>query len=218
MSREPRDPHGPRDEGGAEGTGGRPGRDPGLDHDPGRREATAWLWRIPVLLAAGGGSWGAYRAIRTHFYKRRPDPTPEFAAGPVVPVAPFASFAEPWHEVAFDYEGTPAVALRLPGPIPGSLDVEGVHLAAFSRVCTHQACLVSLNRNDEAIAFAFNYRAEGPQLVCRCHLSVFDPERAGRAVAGPAIFPLARLRLALTEEGGVVATGLERTRSEASGA
>lgn len=179
------------------------------EHDPQRREITAWLWRIPVLLAAGGGSWGAYEAIRTHFFKRRPDPDPVFTEGPRVPVAPLDAFTEPWHEEPFTYRDTPAIALRLPGPIPGGLDVEGMHLAAFSRICTHQRCLVSLNRDAEAIAFAFNYRAEGPQLVCRCHLSVFDPERAGRAVAGPAVLPLARLRLE-QEEASLIATGRER--------
>lgn len=178
-------------------------------HDPLRREATAWLWRIPVLLAAGGGSWGLYEAIRTHFFKRRPDPTPAFLDGPAVPVAPLGAFAETWHEESFDYAGTPAIALRLPGPIPGGLQAGAVHLAAFSRICTHQHCLVSLNRDPEAVAFAFNYRADGPRLVCRCHLSVFDPERAGRAVAGPAILPLARMRLELDGE-RVVASGRER--------
>ena len=87
--------------------------------------------------------------------------------------------------------------MRLPGAIPGGLEVDGLHLAAFSRICTHMGCVVSLNRDAEAIAFAFNYRAPGPQLVCRCHLSVFDPDRAGRAVAGPAIEPLPRVRLEL---------------------
>lgn len=183
------------------------GREP--DHDPRRREVTAWLWRIPVILAAGGGSWGLYEAIRTHFFKRRPDPTPEFLAGPTVPIAPLEAFDEAWHEEPFTYEDVPALALRLPGPIPGGLEVEGVHLAAFSRICTHQHCLVSLNRDPEAVAFAFNYRAEGPQLVCRCHLSVFDPERAGRAVAGPAVLPLARLRLEVRGE-ELVASGRER--------
>lgn len=182
--------------------------EPRPGHDPGRREAIGWLWRLPVLLAAGAGSWGLYEGIRTHFFKRAPDPTPTFEDGPTVTVGPLAAFAEDWDAKEFRYDGEPAIAVRLPGPIPGGLDVERIHLAAFSRVCTHEACEVSLNRDTETIAFAFNYRAEGPQFVCPCHLSVFDPERAGRAVAGPAVLPLPRLRL-VRDGGALLATGRE---------
>ncbi|MDZ7799373.1 MAG: Rieske 2Fe-2S domain-containing protein [Trueperaceae bacterium] len=177
--------------------------------DPQRRRATAWLWRLPVLLALGGGAWGAYEAIRTHFFKRPPRAEPRFRDGPPVRVGPLASFGAAWAATPFRYEGTPALAVRLPAPISGGITPrDDVHLAAFSRVCTHQQCTVSLNRDLEAIAFAFNYRADGPSLVCPCHLSVFDPERAGRAVAGPAVFPLPRVRLAV-DQGTVVATGME---------
>jgi arsenite oxidase small subunit len=176
--------------------------------DEERRRVATWLWRLPVLIAAGAASWGVYEGVRTHFFKRRPDPTPDFVDGPVVPVAPLALFDRDWAEATFQYGGTPALAVRLPGGIAGGLEVDGLHLAAFSRVCTHLGCIVALNRDAEAIAFAFNYRAEGPQLVCRCHLSVFDPERAGRAVAGPAIAPLPRVRLALDGD-ALVATGIE---------
>lgn len=176
--------------------------------DEGRRRVTSWLWRVPVLLAAGAGAVGVYEALRVHFFKDRPDPTPTFVDGPAVPVAPVSAFDAEWVEREFVYQSTPALAVRLPGPIPGGLELDGVHLAAFSRICTHQHCLVTLNRDAEAIAFAFNYRADGPQLVCPCHLSVFDPARAGRAVAGPAVHPLPRLRLRALD-GQLVATGVE---------
>lgn len=178
--------------------------------DPGRREAIAWAWRLPVLLAVGGGGWGLYRAIRTHFLKGIPDADPSFVDGPRVSVAPLTAFASEWDHREFDYDGLPALAVRLPGPIPGSLRAGARHLAAFSRVCTHERCLVTLNRDEEAIAFAFNYRADGPHLVCPCHLSVFDATEAGRAVSGPAVEPLPRLRLAV-EDASLVATGREAT-------
>jgi Rieske Fe-S protein len=184
------------------------GASPDAEVDTSRRRFNAWLWRIPVLLAVGLGSWGMYEAIHTHFFKRRPDPTPDWIDGPPTPVAPLTRFGEVWASATFTYQGVPAVAVRLPGPIPGGLETGGVHLAAFSRVCTHLGCIVRLNRDAEAIAFAFNYRAPGPQLVCRCHLSVFDPVKSGRAVAGPAIEPLPRVRLARDGE-QLIATGLE---------
>lgn len=202
------DPPGGRGPGGSEpdAGGSDAGKTPPVDIE--RRAFSAWLWRVPVLLAAGAGTWAIYEAINVHFLKRRPDPTPDWQAGDTVPVAPLAAFDQEWAASEFVYGSVPAVAVRLPGAIPGGLEVDGIHLAAFSRICTHLGCVVALNRDTEAIAFAFNYRAPGPQLVCRCHLSVFDPDRAGRAVAGPAIEPLPRVRL---ERDGddIVATGVE---------
>ena len=174
-----------------------------------RRRVARWLWRIPVLAALAGGTWGVLRGGYVHFFKKRPDPTPAYQEGPPLAIATIDRFENVWDAVTFQYEGTPSVAVRIPEPIAGSLTLEeNVHVAAFSRVCTHLGCVVTLNRDASAIAFAFNYRAEGPQLVCRCHLSVFDPERAGRAVAGPAVDPLPRLRLR-REGDTLIASGIE---------
>jgi len=176
--------------------------------DQERRRVTAWLWRIPVLAALVGGTWGVLRGGYVHFFKKRPSPTPDFRAGPRLEVATLDRFAATWDSVPFLYEGTPAIVMRVPEPLPGGLTTGGMHLAAFSKVCTHLGCIVALNQDADAIAFAFNYRADGPQLVCRCHLSVFDPTRSGRAVAGPAVEPLPRVQLVL-EEDTVYAAGME---------
>jgi arsenite oxidase small subunit len=185
--------------------------------DPGRRAFATWLWRLPVLVAAGGAAFGMVQAYRIHFAKDLPDPRPVFDDAAPTEVAPLASFARPWDGREFVMAGVPGVAVRLPAPIPGGLSSSlGVHLAAFSRVCTHQACIVELNRDTEVVAFAFNHRSDRPSLTCACHFSVFDPLRAGRAVSGPAVRPLPRIRLRLEGEEGsgnarVVADGLERS-------
>jgi arsenite oxidase small subunit len=185
--------------------------------DAGRRALSTWLWRLPVLIAGGGAAFGMVQAYRIHFAKDAPDPRPTFDDVAPTEVAPLASFARPWDGAEFVVAGVPGVAVRLPAAIPGGLEPTfGVHLAAFSRVCTHQACIVELNRDPEAVAFAFNHRSDRPSLTCACHFSVFDPLRAGRAVSGPAVRPLPRIRLRLEGEaasGGarVVADGLERS-------
>jgi arsenite oxidase small subunit len=185
--------------------------------DPGRRALATWLWRLPVLVAAGGAAFGMVQAYRIHFAKDTPDPRPTFDDVAPTEVAPLASFARPWDGAEFVVAGVPGVAVRLPAAIPGGLSLAfGIHLAAFSRVCTHQACIVELNRDPEAVAFAFNHRSDRPSLTCACHFSVFDPLRAGRAVRGPAVRPLPRIRLRLVGEEGtdgarVVADGLERS-------
>lgn len=187
---------------------------PAIDH--GRRALSTWLWRLPVLAAAGGAAYGVWQAYAIHFAKDAPDPNPAFDPVADAPVASLSAFGAVWDGVDFMASGVPCVAVRLPAPVAGGLDVGvGVHLIGFSRVCTHLSCIVELNRDVESVAFAFNYRSDTPSLTCACHFSVFDPLRAGRAVSGPAVRPLPRARLRLEGDLGgdarVVCDGLERT-------
>lgn len=176
--------------------------------DPGRRRLLVWLWRIPVLAAVAGVGYGLYEGARVIFGKEGAPQDPEFESVEPVAVAALASFDEVWASVPFSLGALPAVAVRLPDPVSGSVSRGEVHVAAFSRICTHQECVVSLNRDLEAIAFAFNYRAEAPALTCPCHLSVFLPSRGGTAVSGPATEPLPRVRLRIEGE-QLVAVGVE---------
>jgi len=182
-----------------------------------RRELITWLWRLPVLVAIGGGAVGLYEAIRIHFEKDAPAAHPTFVPRPATPVGSLGAFAQVWNAVRFELAGDhpiPAIVVRLPGPIPGGLEATGpggeaLHLAGFSRVCTHMGCTVYLNRDLQGIRFAFNYQTTHPDLTCPCHLSIFDPTRAGEAVSGPAVRPLPRVELELRGN-DIVAVGLER--------
>ena len=69
---------------------------------------------------------------------------------------------------------------------------EGV--VAYSAVCTHQACPVSM------------WKQEKETFYCTCHGSEFDPKNAATVVGGPAPRPLAMLPLRI-EEGLLVAAG-----------
>ncbi len=193
--------------------------------DEGRRRLVQWLWRVPVIAAAAGGGYGLYEAIRVHFNKEGVADDPEFETRPDKLVSELTAFTEVWDSVNFELPAAdpeeapvPAVALRLPGPIPGGialdtgLNVASAYLAAFSRICTHQQCTVSLNTDVGAINIGFNYQTRSPALTCACHLSVFDPQLGGRAVSGPAVIPLPRVRLE-ARGGQLFATGLERSRA-----
>jgi ubiquinol-cytochrome c reductase iron-sulfur subunit len=68
-------------------------------------------------------------------------------------------------------------------------------LLCYSKICTHAGCPVGL------------YEQTSRQLVCPCHLSVFDVLHEARAAEGPAARPLPQLPLALDPDGYVVATG-----------
>lgn len=191
--------------------------------DEKRRRLIQWLWRIPVIAVAAGGGYGLYEAIRVHFRKYEVAENPEFEDRPELLVADLSAFREVWDSVEFEVPSAgvgslavPAVAVRLPGPIAGGialdtgLNVTSAYLAAFSRICTHQHCIVSLNRDINAINIGFNYQTRSPALTCGCHLSVFDPQQGGRAVSGPAVQPLPRVRLE-ARGGQLYATGLEIT-------
>ena len=163
-----------------------------------RRTIITWLWRLPVLAVLGGAFWGIWEAYYVHFNKVTPE-APEFV--PVAPqrIAAFGELGDLWSMVLFTLKTqageTSALALRVPVAVPGGLSVDEKHYLAFSRVCTHQGCPVSLRRDLGTLEVAFNYRAEHPVLACPCHLSIFAPLEAGKAVSGPAREPLPRVQL-----------------------
>jgi ubiquinol-cytochrome c reductase iron-sulfur subunit len=75
-------------------------------------------------------------------------------------------------------------------------------LVAYSQICTHAGCAVSMLR------YPLNEQtSHGPGLVCPCHYSTFDPRRAARVTFGPAGRPLPQLPLALDTQRNVIAAG-----------
>jgi ubiquinol-cytochrome c reductase iron-sulfur subunit len=68
-------------------------------------------------------------------------------------------------------------------------------LLCYSKICTHAGCPVGL------------YEQTSHQLVCPCHLSVFDVLQQARASNGPAARPLPQLPLEVDGDGYVVAAG-----------
>lgn len=65
--------------------------------------------------------------------------------------------------------------------------------AAFSKVCTHLACMVS--------------QVDGEILVCPCHIGEFDPLNGAAVVGGPPSRALPQLPITLSAEGDLIATG-----------
>jgi arsenite oxidase small subunit len=182
---------------------------PSAPIDERRRRLIQWLWRIPVLAAVGGAAYAAYE-VYFHLNRLEPNPNPSFNLSDPEKVAEMNQFEQPWDSLEFSYQSSPAILVQLPQAISGGLSVQDKHLAAFSRFCTHQGCIVTLNKNLESIAVAFNYRTDEPTLTCQCHFSAFSLTQAGQAVSGPAVKPLPRIRLELRET-SLYATGIEQT-------
>lgn len=76
-------------------------------------------------------------------------------------------------------------------------------LLAYSKICTHAGCAVSLFRSplDEQTS------EQSPALVCPCHYSTFDVRSGAAVTFGPAGRPLPQLPLAIRADRVLVATG-----------
>ena len=102
--------------------------------------------------------------------------------------------------------GSPVVVVRVdPRTIelpPARRGWAPLGILAFSQICTHAGCAVTLFRYpvDEQLS-------QGPALVCPCHYSTFDVRRAAEPVFGPAARALPQLPLSLAADGTLVAAG-----------
>jgi ubiquinol-cytochrome c reductase iron-sulfur subunit len=89
--------------------------------------------------------------------------------------------------------------LRLPRHLRG-YDADGI--LAFSKICTHAGCAISLYRTP-----LFPAAAPRPALVCPCHYSTFDVAEGAKVIFGPAGRPLPMLPLMIDGEGMLRAAG-----------
>jgi ubiquinol-cytochrome c reductase iron-sulfur subunit len=76
-------------------------------------------------------------------------------------------------------------------------------ILAYSKICTHAACAISLYRSP----LSPSTQARGPALVCPCHYSTFDVLNGGGVEFGPAGRPLPQLPLSIDPRGALRAGG-----------
>jgi ubiquinol-cytochrome c reductase iron-sulfur subunit len=93
----------------------------------------------------------------------------------------------------------PPAQLELPPHLQG-YDAQGI--LAFSKICTHAGCAVSLYR-----APLFAPASPQPALVCPCHYSTFDVAKGAEVIFGPAGRPLPMLPLMIDRQGNLRAAG-----------
>jgi ubiquinol-cytochrome c reductase iron-sulfur subunit len=103
--------------------------------------------------------------------------------------------------------GSPVVLVRVD---PATLELpaersgwapEGI--LAYSKICTHAACAISLYRSP----LSPSTQARGPALVCPCHYSTFDVLDGGSVEFGPAGRGLPQLPLMIDNTGVLRANG-----------
>ncbi|MHB1538743.1 MAG: QcrA and Rieske domain-containing protein [Solirubrobacteraceae bacterium] len=103
--------------------------------------------------------------------------------------------------------GSPIVVVRV-DPATLELPPHRAHwapqgLLAYSKICTHAGCAISLYRSP----LSPTTQGRGPALVCPCHYSTFDVLDGARVLFGPAGRPLPQLPLAIDAAGVLRANG-----------
>jgi ubiquinol-cytochrome c reductase iron-sulfur subunit len=103
--------------------------------------------------------------------------------------------------------GSPVVLVRVD---PATLELPAERsgwapkgILAYSKICTHAACAISLYRSP----LSPSTQARGPALVCPCHYSTFDVLDGGSVEFGPAGRGLPQLPLMIDNTGVLRANG-----------
>jgi ubiquinol-cytochrome c reductase iron-sulfur subunit len=75
-------------------------------------------------------------------------------------------------------------------------------IMAFSKICTHAGCAISLYRYP-----TYRPTTAAPAFTCPCHYSTFTPGNGGQVAFGPAGRPLPQLPLLIDTDGNLRAAG-----------
>jgi ubiquinol-cytochrome c reductase iron-sulfur subunit len=107
------------------------------------------------------------------------------------------------HGADRDQIGAPLVLVRLAEKeIRARRDWAPLGIVAYSKVCTHAGCAISLYRKP-----TYAPTQPKPAFVCPCHYSTFDPANAGAVIFGPAGRALPQLPLLIDRSGHLRAAG-----------
>ncbi|MDG9705029.1 Rieske 2Fe-2S domain-containing protein [Streptomyces sp. DH37] len=121
----------------------------------------------------------------------------DVTVGSLVMVQP-EGLEEGSHEFQTEIAKAAVMLIRLePEDIKDKQELDWSHegIVAFSRICTHVGCPVTL------------YEQQTHHVLCPCHQSTFDLADGARVIFGPAGHPLPQLRISVNEDGFLEAQG-----------
>lgn len=167
--------------------------------DSGRAEDT--LWHTP---------WQSHDGEKVYLRAVTADPHAivlvrpgELEPGSMLPIVPFRENERDHPELlaeAMHRADSPAMLFRLRPdvvvePRPDRRDMNFDDYYAYSRICTHLGCPVSL------------FEQQIDHLLCPCHQSQFDLVKHAEPIFGPAVRALPQLPIAVDDDGYFVALG-----------
>ena len=99
------------------------------------------------------------------------------------------------------------LVIRLPQPMihlpPGRAGWTPAGIMAFSKICPHAGCAISLYRYPTYAPTS----TDEPAFTCPCHYSTFTPADGGKVIFGPAGRPLPQLPVTIDAQGNLEAGG-----------
>lgn len=152
----------------------------------------------PRLTSIHDTPW--HRGVRFVDYTGRPYLASDIEIGSFYTALPEGAY---WEQL-----GAPLLVVKLPAhyidlpPSRASWAPQGI--LAFSKICPHAACAISLYRYP---TFAPTSDVQ-PAFTCPCHYSTFLPGEGGKLIFGPAGRPLPQLPVAIDESGHLRADGV----------
>ena len=139
-----------------------------------RRGARACAWSATTAARSAPATRSPAR------WRRSSRPSPAATGSPTPPRCSSASARSRW---------------RSSSPATGQEDFGYGDYVAYSKICTHAGCPVSL------------YEQETSRILCPCHQSQFDVTEGAKPVFGPATRSLPQLPITVDDEGYFVARG-----------
>ena len=101
------------------------------------------------------------------------------------------------YDLEIDNQLAQTLLIRLPPgdyrPLPGREDWAPGDVVAYSKICTHAGCPISL------------YEQQTHHLLCPCHQSTFDMANDANVIFGPAARRLPQLKIGLDKDDYFVA-------------
>ena len=108
----------------------------------------------------------------------------------------------------YPLDNEPNIMVKLGVAVKDGVGPDG-DIVAYSDICQHLGCNPGFLSKGESPPCNSKHSAQGPELYCCCHGSVYDLTNDAAVVSGPAPYPVPRVILDVDSSGNVFAKGME---------
>jgi arsenite oxidase small subunit len=107
----------------------------------------------------------------------------------------------------YPLDNEPNIIVKLGVAVPNGVGPDS-DIIAYSDVCQHLGCNPGFLAAGQSPPCNSKYSANGPEMYCCCHGSVYDLTDDAKVVSGPAPYPVPRVILEVDSSGNIFATGM----------